>query len=140
MLLNWKVLWNANRLMKIQYWTIKRRVLVTRSHILVINGKHSTLADGLSKIIIFLYTKKVAFVCCFCQSSCGWQQQLSLVKTDCIDRRSMHSFRSFDDFCQDTSLHGWAHFNQPKNSKTARLVWFLIILGSFSVAFYLNER
>ena len=52
----------------------------------------------------------------------------------------MHSFKSFDDFCQDTSLHGWAHFNQPKNSKTGRLVWFLIILASFSAAFYLTGR
>ena len=52
----------------------------------------------------------------------------------------MHSFKSFDDFCQDTSLHGWAHFNQPRNSKIARLVWFLIILASFGVAIYLNGR
>ena len=52
----------------------------------------------------------------------------------------MHSFKSFDDFCQDTSLHGWAHFNQPKNSKAGRLIWFLIILASFVAAFYLTGR
>ncbi len=52
----------------------------------------------------------------------------------------MHSFKSFDDFCQDTSLHGWAHFNQPKNSKAGRLIWFLIILASFVAASYLTGR
>ena len=52
----------------------------------------------------------------------------------------MHSFKSFDDFCHETSLHGWAHFNQPKNSKIARLVWILIILASFLAASYLTGR
>ena len=52
----------------------------------------------------------------------------------------MHSFKSFAEFCQDTSLHGWAHFNQSRNSKTALFVWFLIIMTSFGVAIFLNER
>ena len=67
---------------------------------------------------------------------------LSLIKipqyTGLLTIDKMHSFKSFAEFCQDTSLHGWAHFNQSRNSKVARFVWFLIIMASFGVAIFLN--
>ena len=52
----------------------------------------------------------------------------------------MRSFRTFGNFCDNTSLHGWAHFYQSQNSKLDKLFWALTIVASCIAAFYLNER
>ena len=52
----------------------------------------------------------------------------------------MRSFRTFCNFCDNTSLHGWAHFYQSQNSKLDKLFWALTIVASCFAAFYLNIR
>ena len=40
---------------------------------------------------------------------------------------------NFDDFCQQTSLHGWQHI-QRVHTKQGRIVWASIVLASLAVA------
>ena len=40
---------------------------------------------------------------------------------------------NFQEFCQQTSLHGWQHI-QRVNTIKGRIVWFSIVLASLAVA------
>ena len=40
---------------------------------------------------------------------------------------------AFREFCASTSLHGWHHLNQVKNTN-GRVVWLVIVIASLAVA------
>ena len=52
----------------------------------------------------------------------------------------MNSLNTFYSFCSDTSLHGWAYLQQPKNTKLDKLIWTLVIIGSQITAAYLGAK
>ena len=52
----------------------------------------------------------------------------------------MNSLNSFYTFCSDTSLHGWAYLQQPKNTKLDKILWTLVIIASQITAAFLGAQ
>ena len=53
--------------------------------------------------------------------------------------RTGHVFHGFQDFCSNTSMHGWFFLGSPTTSKAQKVFWLLVILSSAGIAVYLLQ-